>query len=247
MQGGAEALEAVRLSTLSPDERARLLEAYERDVYAPAFPDAELREDPGAWLRLLDSYPYPPPPQPRIEVGLLRDQGGRVVGGATVEHYRTADCGLLTYIAVDPALRGTGAGKRMVKEAHAALEGMAGKGRLLFAETERLEDAPNDHEREETVTRQLRLHALGARLVAFDYVMPPLRSGLPPRPLHLMLFVSKDEEQTQAVPAGRARALSEELAAARAQSDAMIAPITGMNTSAESSDAHITTMTMMGR
>ena len=96
----ARELRAVRLSTLDKADRRRLLDAYERSVYNPAFPNAEIREDPAYWLALLEADPYPPPPQPRLEVILVVCADDRVAGGATVEHYRNADCGLLTYLSV---------------------------------------------------------------------------------------------------------------------------------------------------
>ena len=42
----AGVVRAVRLSTLDRADRRRLLDAYERTVYNPAFPNAEIREDP---------------------------------------------------------------------------------------------------------------------------------------------------------------------------------------------------------
>lgn len=181
-------LHAVRLSQKSPGERARLLKCYEATVYAPAFPDAEIREDPAYWLSLLDADPYPVPPQPKIEVILLVADDGSVAGGATIELYRTAGCGLLTYLSIHAERRGQGLGKRLVAEARAALERMAGGPALMFGETERLEDAQDEAERTETILRQSRLSGLGAKLVDFDYIMPPLRADTLPHRLHLMVF-----------------------------------------------------------
>jgi len=184
----AEGLRAVRLSAIDATDRERLVGIYERTVYNPAFPDAEIREDPDYWLGLLAADPYPPPPQPRIEVILLVAEDEAVAGGATVELYRAADSGLLTYLSVAADRRGQGLGRRLVAEARLALARMAGGERLLFAETERLVDAADDAEREATILRQAKLAGLGARLVDFDYWMPPLRPGLPAHPLHLLVF-----------------------------------------------------------
>lgn len=181
-------LRAIRLSGQTPDERERLLDLYEATVYAPAFPDAGIREDPGYWLGLLNADPYPPPPQPRIEVILLVGDDGKVGGGATIELYRDAGCGLLTYLSIHADRRGRGLGARLVAEARAALERMAGGPAPMFAETERLEDAHDAVERAETILRQSRLAGLGAKLVDFDYIMPPLRADTLPHRLHLMIF-----------------------------------------------------------
>jgi GNAT superfamily N-acetyltransferase len=202
-------LRAVRLSALDAAERGRLLGIYERTVYNPAFPNAEIRENPAYWLGLLGASPYPPSPQPRIEVILLMAEGDKVAGGATVELYRAADCGLLTYLSVAADRRGQGLGRRLIGEARAALSHMAGGERLLFAETERLEDAANTAEREATIVRLVQLAGLGGRLVDYDYWMPPLRPGLPAHRLHLILFGCD-----AAIPAATVGALMAELAAA---------------------------------
>jgi GNAT superfamily N-acetyltransferase len=181
-------LRAVRLSTLAPGERAGLLGLYEATVYTPAFPDAEIREDPAYWLGRLDADPPPPPPQPLIEVILLVARGGAVAGGATIELYRAAGCGLLTYIAIHADRRGQGLGRQLVNEARAALTRMAGGDAPMFAETERLEDAEDDAERAGTVLRQTQLAGLGARVIDFDYIMPPLRPDTSPHRLHLLAF-----------------------------------------------------------
>lgn len=203
------ALQAVRLSTATPAARAELLRRYETQVYGLAFPDAEIREDPAYWLGLLDADPYPPPPQPLIEVLLLVDPAGDVAGGVTIELYREADAGLLTYISVDANRRGQGLGKRLIAEARAALDRMGSPATLMFAETERLEDARDEAEQAATVLRQHQLAGMGARWVVFDYVMPPLRADTLPHRLHLMLFGGPDQ-----VPAATVLALLDELARA---------------------------------
>lgn len=210
--GEQQELLPVRLSQAHPEQRRALIASYRRDVYEPAFPDASIREDPDYWLGLLDSPEYPPPPQPLIDVVLLVGPAGAVVAGVTIEFYRTAGCGLLTYISVAPHLRSAGLGRRLVETARTTLDTMAGTDVPMFAETERLEDAHDEAEREETILRQRRLAGLGARLVDFDYVMPPLRPDSEPHRLHLMLF---DPGQRHAsVPAARVAALMRELAAA---------------------------------
>ncbi|PJI87100.1 N-acetyltransferase [Sphingomonas koreensis] len=202
-------MQAVRLSAIDSASRDALLRRYEIQVYGPAFPDAEIREDPAYWRGLLDADPYPPPPQPLIEVLLLVDPAGDVAGGVTIELYREANAGLLTYISVDATRRGQGLGKRLIAEARAALNRMGSPATPMFAETERLEDARDEAERAATVLRQRQLAGMGARWVEFDYVMPPLRTDTLPHRLHLMLFGGPDR-----VPAATILALLDELARA---------------------------------
>ena len=205
----AASIGAVRLSRLPRDERRTLLAVYEREIYAPAFPDAEIREDPSYWLNLLDSNPWPDPPQPLLDVILMIDGDDRILGGVTIELYRTANVGFLTYIAVAEAARGRGIGRRLVAAARAWLDEVGGPDVPMLAETEREEDAETDSEREATVLRQRRLSRLGARLVDFDYIMPPLRPGLHPHRLHMIIFGGPDT-----VSGRRILGLLEELAPA---------------------------------
>ena len=186
-QGQAETITAVRLSQAAPGERRALLDAYTREVYVPAFPDEAIREDTSYWLELMESEPWPAPPQPLLEV-ILIIEGKRVLGGVTIELYRAATVGFLTYIAVADAARGKGVGRRLVAAARAWLDEVGGADVPMLAETERFEDATTQAEREATVLRQRRLAGLGARLLDFDYIMPPLRPGLHPHRLHLMVF-----------------------------------------------------------
>lgn len=210
--GQSGGLAAVRLSHCDRQERERLIRSYRHRVYEPAFPDASIREDPQYWLDLLGSPDYPAPPQPLIDVVLLVDSAQEVVAGVTIEFYRTAGCGLLTYISVAADMRSRGIGRRLVAMARAALDAMASPDTPMFAETERIEDAHDEDERGETIVRQMRLARLGARMVGFDYVMPPLRPDSAPHRLHLMVF--DPQERLADVAASRVAGLMRELAAA---------------------------------
>ncbi|MBC7159491.1 MAG: GNAT family N-acetyltransferase [Porphyrobacter sp.] len=207
-QDRGDGLTAIALSQQPPDQRRALLAHYVEAVYNPAFPDPSLREDPENWLRLIERSPGPP--QPLTEVVLLLDPAGRPVGGATVELYRQAGCGLLTYLAVRPERRERGLGRRLVSLARESLTRMAGAAVPMFAETERLEDARTPAQRAEIVTRLRRLSALGGRRVQFDYTMPPLRSDSRTHRLYLLVFDAEGED----VEAGRVAALLDELARA---------------------------------
>lgn len=209
-QWQADALTIVRLSQVEPGDRARMLEAYRGEVYEVAFPIADLREDVAYWAaRLADAAA---PPQPLLDVILALTPSGSIVGGVTIEHYRTADCGLLTYIAVAPNARGRGVGKRLVAEARVWLTQVAGDV-PLFAETERYCDAANDAERVATIARQRQLAKLGADMLAFDYIMPPLRPDSQPHPLHLLIFTDGLGTRSS-VPSRQIASLLRELAAA---------------------------------
>ncbi|AKH41804.1 GNAT superfamily N-acetyltransferase [Altererythrobacter atlanticus] len=211
-ESSAAAFNPVRLSQLPQTRRAELLRRYERDVYGPAFPDASIREDPQYWARLLDADPYPAPPQPLIDVAMLVDGHDCPIGGATIEYYRGAKCGLLTYLSVAERERGQGHGRELAMLARRILDEMAEADTPMLAETERLEDAANPQEAAETEKRQRRLSALGARWIDFDYVMPPLRADSQPHRLHLLVF--DPDRKLTSIEAGRVAVLIRELAAA---------------------------------
>ena len=199
----------VAVSELEAGEQTRLLSQYAARVYADAFPDPDLRENPVEWQRLLSGEVAAP--MPWTEVLLLLD-GDAVAGGATVELYRGANCGLLTYIAIHPDYRGRGLARRLVDRAHAVVARRGGAGTPLFAETEHYDEAHDDAERAEIVDRQRRLAALGALAIEFDYVMPPLREGAAPRRLHLLLLDPPAAGRRPHVPARTVLALLDELA-----------------------------------
>ena len=229
-----ETLRLVRLSERDRAERSELLDRYEREVYAPSFPDPELREDPSVWRRLLDRDPGPP--QPRIDIILALTGAGEIVGGATIEHYRGADCGLLTYIAVAEGRRDGGIGRSLIGHARERLTEWAGPDVPMFAETEIYDEAESDRERGEIALRQKRLDRLGAKVLDFNYMMPPLRAGLPPRRLHLMV-IGDSGRTPSAVDSGRVVRLVEELAsalgadlAAHAETSAMVEQLRGAGT-----------------
>ncbi|UUL82416.1 GNAT family N-acetyltransferase [Sphingomonas qomolangmaensis] len=209
-QWQTEELRMVRLSQVEPGERALMLEAYRRGVYEVAFPIADLRENVAYWAARLAHDA--PPPQPHLDVILAITPFRLIVGGVTIEHYRTADCGLLTYIAVMPDARGRGVGTRLVAEARRVLTEIAGNV-LMFAETERYCDAVDDHERTATIARQRQLAKLGADMLVFDYVMPPLRADSQPHPLHLLVFIAGPGTRPS-IPARQVALLLRELAAA---------------------------------
>lgn len=199
----------LRLSQLAPDEARVWLEAYDAQVYSVAFPEADLREYPPDWVQFFSGTL--PPPAPWTEVILLVS-GDEVWGGVTIEFYRDARAGLLTYIAIAPEHRGKRLGHVLINEARKALEERGGADTPMFAETERYEDAHDDEEREATVLRQRQLTGLGALAIAFDYVMPPLRPDASPRTLHLMLFDPPKAGRAPMVSAALVLALLDELA-----------------------------------
>jgi len=161
-----------------------LREVYEK-LYLACFTDPDEQEDLEQYReRLFD--PQKPTPQPRTHFLVagesLNDPAHRVLGGMLIyELYQESSCGLLTYIAVNPAGRGRGLGRRLVRQAIDSLteECQAAGGHLrgVFAEThdprliDPAEDAMSPRDRIEVMKR------LGSMLIPVRYVQPELRPG----------------------------------------------------------------------
>ena len=161
-----------------------LQEVYEK-LYLSCFTDPDEQEDLDQYReRLFD--PQKPTPQPRTHFLVagesLGDPKRRVLAGMLIyELYRESSCGLLTYIAVNPAGRGHGLGRRLVRQAIDSLakecEAAGGHLRGVFAEThdprliDPADDALSPKDRVEVMKR------LGSMLIPVHYVQPELRPG----------------------------------------------------------------------
>ncbi|HEX8644214.1 MAG TPA: GNAT family N-acetyltransferase [Allosphingosinicella sp.] len=199
------------LARCNPAERRRLLEAFYGDVYLPAFPDPNLREEWGLWFDLMESAP--PPPAPAITVLLRMGGDGRPVGGIVAELYRRSRTGLITYVAVSQAARRRGVGRSLVEAALAWIAETAGFRPVVLAETELLAPGLAPSERQGVRTRHLILSRLGAAAADFDYFMPPLEPGKDVHRLLLLAF-AQTLPPSGTVPAAAIAAFLAELAAA---------------------------------
>ena len=183
----------------------RLLAGFTR-IYDLSFPIASEREDPGEWpARMSEARPAG---EPWMDLVVIVDDteqepgndvepaGGpidRVLGGVAFEYYPASRCGLLTYIAIDPAERGRGLARPLASRALAGLQQAAqAHGATLaaaIAESERPERLdPADPDAVRTARRRLAILArLGASRLDVDYVQPALPGG-DGRADHLMLL-----------------------------------------------------------
>jgi GNAT superfamily N-acetyltransferase len=186
----ALAFRIVDLGTLEASDAprfARLFAGFAR-IYHAAFPDASEREREEDWIARLRGRQLPP--QPDVLVLLAVADGDRVLGGVCVEHYRTSQCGLVTYIAVERQHRGAGVARALMR---AAVDRLAAAARdqgvplhAVFAEAE--DPAKVDPGLRETAReRLLVLGRFGARAVDLRYVQPEL-SGGGGRARHLVLL-----------------------------------------------------------
>ena len=161
-----------------------LLEQIYRELYLACFTDPDEQEDLEQYRERLFGK-QKPSPQPKTHFLIagerLNDPLTRVLGGMLIfELYRESSCGLLTYLAVIPAGRGQGLGRRLVRHAIGILSEECHKTgglRAVFAEThdprliDPADDAMSPRDRIEVMKR------LGSQHVPIRYVQPELRPG----------------------------------------------------------------------
>jgi GNAT superfamily N-acetyltransferase len=154
-----------------------LLDEFHGSVYWDAFPDQQ--EPVEVWKRALWGGTAPYEMTVRIAGYALRDRVRRqILGGIAFERYPRSSCGLVTYMAIAPAARRQGLGKRLQRDA--ALAMFAAGARAVFGEVNdpRLVGLGVDEPVEAMWRRLERNQAWGARVVDTRYVQPALAPGL---------------------------------------------------------------------
>lgn len=175
------------------------LAAFHAGVYWDAF--AAQHEPLDVWRRALrGELPY----ELTVEVAL---DGDAIAGGIAYERYPRSGCGLVTYLAVAPAARGQGLGRRLLAGAVADLHARGAPA--VFGEV----DDPRVHGAA-AWDRVRRFQRWGARVVDARYVQPALGPGLA-RDRDLVLIVLAGAAPLPAqLPGAPARVFVDELYAA---------------------------------
>lgn len=190
-----------------------LLDEFHSSVYWDAFPDQQ--EPIEVWKRALWGGTAPYEMTVRIAGYALRDRARRqILGGIAFERYPRSGCGLVTYMAIAPAARRQGLGKRLQRDA--ALTMFAAGAAAVFGEVNdpRLAGQGVDEPVEAMWRRLERNQAWGARVVDTRYVQPALAPGLV-RDHGLCLIALASEQPLPAMLPGRiVRGFVEELYAA---------------------------------
>ena len=178
-----------------------LLDEFHAGVYWDAFPDQQ--EPVAVWKRALWGGAAPYELTIRIAGHAVRDRVRRqILGGIAFERYPRSGCGLVTYMAIAPAARRQGLGKRLQRDAARTM--FAAGARAVFGEV-------NDprlaglgvYEPVEAMWRRLeRNQAWGARVVDTRYVQPALAPGLV-RDHGLCLIALASEQPLPATMPGR--------------------------------------------
>jgi hypothetical protein len=160
--------------------------------YASEFSGDEA-ESTGEWQARIAGK-SPPQPVMRIVVAVEQGDGDEhVIGGAAVEYYRAGACVLATYVYMSAAAAHShrGHARSLLAEARKACRKL-GPVRAILAEAEWPELlAAHGFSADEVAVARTRLRffaRIGARMLNFDYVQPPLGPGMKPVS-YLRLFI----------------------------------------------------------
>jgi GNAT superfamily N-acetyltransferase len=192
-----------------PDEQ--LLASIHDGLYMRSFPRAEEREDfaslrAGLWGDERDAPPV-------CHFVVARSAAGVVDGFAACEYYPRSRCGLLSYIAVEPATRGRGVGRALLRRVVAALQVDAGGDELaaVFAE---IHDPSKAKARGDSIPPLKRVQimaSLGARRVPVAYVQPELAPGRERSRALMLIAFPTQEAEVESLPSAVVRSFLGEL------------------------------------
>jgi len=138
-------------------------------------------EDVEIWIELLESPKSEDQFNLHILLALQKDGAEKktILGGCACEYYPQSNCGLLTYIAVDPAHRSKGISGHIVQQVLSTLNGDAVKGgkpglSALFLETNDATKVSAEKDVMDPLVRHKVLNRLGFSILGFQYVQPAL-------------------------------------------------------------------------
>jgi GNAT superfamily N-acetyltransferase len=203
----------LEIVTITSHDDEGLLDEFHAGVYWEAFPDQQ--EPVAIWKRALWGGVAAYELTIRIAGRALRDRARReILGGIAFEHYPRSGCGLITYMAISPAARRQGLGKRLQRASALAL--FARGARAVFGEVNdpRLAGAGVDEPIEDMWRRLERNQAWGARVVNARYVQPALASGLERDHGLCLIALASEQPLPATLPGDIVREFVEELYAA---------------------------------
>jgi len=114
----------------------------------------------------------------------------KIVGGIVLEYYPQSNCGLISYIVVDPGLRGAGLGRKLINEGINQLQSQARRRLCSANETDYRSgcmaifsemNSPDKIDKDviAPIQRAHLFHRLNFALLDFKYIQPALESHLP--------------------------------------------------------------------
>jgi len=190
-----------------------LLIKFYNDMMVPNFGQFEDElEDVEIWIDLLENQKSDQQFALHVLLALQKttEDGAEkktILGGCACEYYPQSNCGLLTYIAVDPTQRSKGISGRIVQAVLSTLNGDAvNRGcsglSALFLETNDATKVSAEKDVMDPLVRHKILNRLGFCILGFSYVQPAL-SPEQQKCVDLLLGVHKDflkDEPTNNAP-----------------------------------------------
>lgn len=159
---------------------ALLKKAYD-DVYVPAFPIADERDDLELWLDRLTGKDAQTSVSVVIAGENLNSKNPVIKAISVAEYYPAEDVGLMRYNAVDPAYRNDGFGRVMLEaRKQALLQRAEACGKPLQGIFVQVNDPAKITSEQDNMDPALRIKIFekwGARQVPFDCLLPPLVPG----------------------------------------------------------------------
>lgn len=159
-----------------------LLTHFYQEIYLPAFPIQDEREELDEWRRCLDTPGLYGVDTHVILAGYnLESDAADILGGIVVEYYRKSNVGLLTYLVVSPDSRGLGLGHRLTQ---AGLEAIASSAKsqsascvpyAFLAEANNPKDRKAHEDTQDPYERLEVLGRLGFQAFDFPYIQPKLK------------------------------------------------------------------------
>jgi GNAT superfamily N-acetyltransferase len=164
---------AFRELTAEPADLA-LLEAFYETLYVSEFPDPDERESLENMIDYLRRKGQGWYGANNYHI-VLSIVDGEIMAGAIADYVAEPRAGVLEFLVVSPASRGTGLGKRLLAHVEKLLDADSpGRLRCVVAEVNDPLVSPPEGDNLNPVTRALIWHRWGYRGLDFPYVQPPL-------------------------------------------------------------------------
>lgn len=167
----------------TPNDNLDLLNSF-ITLYNETFTDTSEREDPNQWAIRMWLVPAELKHITHLLIAYTTDDstGDRcLVGGLVFEHYLKSQCGLLTYLVIEKKWRQRGIARVLVDKALSILmqeEHNLGKQlKAAFCEVEDPQLVSDENSTMPTCERLQAIMSLGARVLNFKYIQPPLVGG----------------------------------------------------------------------
>ncbi len=191
----------------SREQNAGIIASFET-IYNEAFPDADEREVFSDILDRASGLGQPHEPHTVIVLTPSNAAGGAVAGGLVADWYAKSGALHIIYLAVDPAVRKLGTGRKLIDEGLPEIikyikESHGCEIRNVFFESNNPLIASKDN-----FDKSLRLKIfarLGARVVNIPYVQPPLTEGKQEVDNLLLLTLPQFNAGGEKIPAAEIR------------------------------------------